>query len=365
MTPQVISLSALGSTAWIPVDYVQNPYNINIAIVVSDTPNLTCKVEYTLDDIFNPAITPTAFTHSTLTGLTSNTTGNITSPVRAIRLTVTAWTSGTATMTALQGVVNPVIYTDQGTVAGPVANQIAAIGTPFAILPGDGAAVGMFFTGAAGAFTLSAAILTNVWNALKGVWCYLPANFGGFTYPAGWYWAVFSSDTAGILYNTTYTSGSPIRPTSPTPFVDNLAGWLTQTTSEITGPTGFTLPGGAMGPNGALKTHLRGVGNTTANKIYRVYLGSSVVGSIGALTTIPNFEFLMATANQGSESLQINCRPSGTTGVGSNGATFSATSETSAVDTSVDQVFSISMQNSTNAACSVLLHADTTVTYGA
>ena len=32
MTPQVISLSALGSTAWIPVDYVQNPYNINIAI---------------------------------------------------------------------------------------------------------------------------------------------------------------------------------------------------------------------------------------------------------------------------------------------------------------------------------------------
>ncbi len=114
MTPQVISLSAAGSTAWIPVDYVQNPYNINIAIVVSDTPNLTCKVEYTLDDIFNPAITPTAFTHATLTGLTSNTTGNITSPVRAIRLTVTAWTSGTATMTALQGVVNPTIFTSQG-----------------------------------------------------------------------------------------------------------------------------------------------------------------------------------------------------------------------------------------------------------
>jgi len=106
MTPQVISLSALGSTAWIPVDYIQNPYNINIAIVLSNTPNLTCKVEYTLDDIFNPAITPTAFTHATLTGLTTNSTGNITSPVRAIRLTVTAWTSGTATMTALQGAVN-------------------------------------------------------------------------------------------------------------------------------------------------------------------------------------------------------------------------------------------------------------------
>jgi hypothetical protein len=115
---------------------------------------------------------------------------------------------------------------------GGVANQIAAIGTPFVILPGDGAAVGMFFTGTAGAFTLSAAILTNAWNALKGCWCYLPANFGGKTYPAGWYWAVFSSDTAGILYNNTYSSGSPSRPATPTAFVDNLAGWLTQTTSE-------------------------------------------------------------------------------------------------------------------------------------
>ena len=48
MTPQVISLNrCLGSTAWIPVDYKQNPYNINIAIVLSNTPNLTCKVEYT------------------------------------------------------------------------------------------------------------------------------------------------------------------------------------------------------------------------------------------------------------------------------------------------------------------------------
>ena len=243
--------------------------------------------------------------------------------------------------------------------------QVAAIGTPFVILPGDGAAVGMFFTGTAGAFTLSAAILTNAWNALKGCWCYLPANFGGKTYPAGWYWAVFSSDTAGILYNNTYSSGIPTRPSTLTPFADNLAGWLTQTTSEVTGPTGFTIRGGAMGPSGVIKTHLRGIGNTTANKTFRTYLGSSVVGQVGAMTTIPNFEFLIATANQGSESLQINCRPSGTTGVGSNGATFSATSETSGVDTSVDQNFSVSMQNSTNAACSVLLRAYVTVTYGA
>jgi len=362
MTPQVISLSALGSTAWIPVDYIQNPYNINIAIVLSNTPNLTCKVEYTLDDIFNPAITPTAFTHATLTGLTTNSTGNITSPVRAIRLTVTAWTSGTATMTALQGVVNPVIYTDQGTIQGPVANQIAAIGTPFAILPGDGAANGMFFTGTAGAFTLSAAILTNAWNVLKGVWCYLPANFGGFTYPAGWYWAVFSSDTAGILYNTTYTSGSPIRPKSPTPFVDNLAGWLTQTTSEVTGPTGFTLRGGMIGPNGNLKIHARGTGSITGTKTFKHYLGSSAVVNL-PMTTNPSYEFLVMSCNQGSESLQSNSRKSAATGVGEVSA--NAASEVTAIDTSLDQTYSVSLQVATNTACAILLHADVTVTYGA
>ena len=114
MTPQVISLSAAGSTAWIPVDYKQNPFNIDVAVVLSNTPNLTYKVEYTLDDVFNPAITPTAFSHATLVGLTANGQAPITSPVRAIRLTITAWTSGTATMTALQGAVNPTIYTTQG-----------------------------------------------------------------------------------------------------------------------------------------------------------------------------------------------------------------------------------------------------------
>jgi len=111
MTPQVISLSSLGSTAWIPVDYKQNPFNIGLACVVSNTPNLTYQVEFTLDDIFNTSITPTAFTHSLLVGKPSDFSSNQTVPVRAIRLTTTAYTSGTVTLTVLQGVVNPRIYT--------------------------------------------------------------------------------------------------------------------------------------------------------------------------------------------------------------------------------------------------------------
>jgi len=247
---------------------------------------------------------------------------------------------------------------------GGVANQIAAIGTPFVILPGDGAAVGMFFTGTAGAFTLSAAILTNAWNMLKGCWCYLPANFGGRTYPAGWYWAVFSSDTAGILYNNTYSSGIPTRPSTLTPFADNLAGWLTQTTSEVTGPTGLTLRAGSMGPSGTLKSHSRMIGNVTANKTYKIYLDSTQVAFFGTLTTNPNVENIVSVRNQASESLQLLSHQLANPGVGQVAATF-LSNEYSAIDTTTDKTLSYSLQISTNAACAILLHADATVTYGA
>lgn len=106
MTPQVISLSAAGSTAWIPVDYKQNPFNISLAVVLSNTPSLTCKVEYTLDDVFNTSITPTVFTVPGLSAATINSTGSIITPVKAIRLTISSWTSGTATLTAIQGMVD-------------------------------------------------------------------------------------------------------------------------------------------------------------------------------------------------------------------------------------------------------------------
>ena len=252
----------------------------------------------------------------------------------------------------------------RGQVAGYGPVTIAAIGTPFVILPGDGSATGMFFTNSAGAFTLTAgAILTNTWKALKGCWIYLPANFGGRTYSAGWYWAVFSSDTAGILYTDTYTSGVPIRPVSPTPFPVNLTGWLTQTTAEITGPTGFTLVGGSMGPSGVVKTHWRIIGNTTSTKTFKEYLGLTSVAAMG-ITTSPLTEMLTSIFNQGDQQKQVTSTASALTGVGTANATFTASSSAT-VATDVDQTISFSLQVATNTACAILLHADVTVTYGA
>ena len=246
--------------------------------------------------------------------------------------------------------------------SGPCS--IAVIGTPFAILPGDGAAVGMFFTGTAGAFTLSAAILTNLWNALKGCWCYLPANFGGKTYPAGWYWAVFSSDTAGILYNNTYSSGVPARPATLTPFADNLTGWLTTTTAEITGPTGFVLPGGSMGKNGILTNHYRVSGNSVSSHTVRGYVGSTAAILIGATSSNPHNEGIVSVANQGSEVLQIGSRRADPTGVGVSGGSANAL-ESSAVDTTVDQTLSMSLQITSTSAAVVLLFSRFSLTYGA
>ncbi len=242
--------------------------------------------------------------------------------------------------------------------------QVAAIGTPFAILPGDGSTTGLQFTGSAGAFTLSAAILANAWNLLKGAWCYMPASFGGSAYPAGWYWAVFSGDTAGTLYVNTYSSRVPVRPASPTNFPVNLSGRLNQTTAEITGPAGFLIPGGALGPNGTIKLYLRTLGNNGAtNKILRSYLDSTLVGQIGNITTSPNAEYLVSILNQGSEALQCNSRTSFVTGVGSAGSSLGAPDYTS-VNTAIDKSFSISLQSSTNTGSFILLHADATVTHG-
>lgn len=357
------TVSSQTTSPWIPLDDNQAAFSATVAVAVSGT--LTYTVEFTLDNVQDPAVTPVAFPIG-LVGKTASNTTFIKSPVKAIRLNVTAFTSGSATIGVRQGTDNVWGYPDSTDFAeafSTTPKTVMSIGVPFVILPGDGAAAGMFFTGTAGAFTLSAAILTNVWNALKGCWCYLPANFGGKTYPAGWYWAVFSSDTAGILYNNTYSSGSPSRPATPTAFVDNLAGWLTQTTSEVTGPTGFTLLGGSMGPNGNIKIYTRGSGNTTANKTYRHYLGSTIIANF-PLATNPSYEFLVITANQGSESLQSNPRVSALSGVGVY-STVCSSAEASSIDTLLDQKYSISLQISTNAACAILLHADVSVTYGA
>ena len=100
MRPQIFSITGTGTSAWIPVDYKQNPLNIGLAVVVNGT--ITYDVEHTFDDVFDSKVTPVAFKHATLTSQTTNKDGNYAFPIRAVRLNNTAGT-GNTTITILQG----------------------------------------------------------------------------------------------------------------------------------------------------------------------------------------------------------------------------------------------------------------------
>jgi len=100
MRPQVISQTGTGSTAWIPLDYKQSPFNVGFGVLATGT--VTYTLEHTFDDIFDTTVTPTVFAHSTVAGQTANANSNYAFPVRAVRVTVTAGT-GEAKLTLLQG----------------------------------------------------------------------------------------------------------------------------------------------------------------------------------------------------------------------------------------------------------------------
>jgi len=101
MRPTTVTRSSAGTSAWIPLDYKQNPFNVGLGLVISGTN--TVDVEHTFDDVYDTTITPTAFKHSTLVSKTTNGDGNYAFPIRAVRLNVTAYTSGSAALTILQG----------------------------------------------------------------------------------------------------------------------------------------------------------------------------------------------------------------------------------------------------------------------
>ena len=81
------------------------PFSVGIGVDLSAGATLTYTVEHTFDDVFsntfNPA-TATWFPHATLVAQTTDKDGNYISPVMAVRLNVTSFTSGTAAFTVLQ-----------------------------------------------------------------------------------------------------------------------------------------------------------------------------------------------------------------------------------------------------------------------
>lgn len=102
MRSKKITVTGVGTSAWIPMDTKQAPFNVSIGcVIVSGTATYT--VEHTFDDVFNPAVTPVAFSNAGITAQTTNKDGNYSAPVTAIRLNVTAGVSPVVAMTLTQG----------------------------------------------------------------------------------------------------------------------------------------------------------------------------------------------------------------------------------------------------------------------
>lgn len=98
------SSNAVGSVAAsnpVVLDYRGSGPKYGVAVDITGT--LTYSVQYTLDDVFAPGYVPGSglwfnVPVAALVGATADQSGEITIPCTALRVNVTAWTSGTATL---------------------------------------------------------------------------------------------------------------------------------------------------------------------------------------------------------------------------------------------------------------------------
>lgn len=101
MRPQSTSVIASVTTSTpIPMDFKQNPFSVSFVVEVTGT--LTYTVEHTLDNIIGGE-TATWIPHSSVAAKTATQDGNYAFPITAMRLNVTAYTSGGAQLKVLQG----------------------------------------------------------------------------------------------------------------------------------------------------------------------------------------------------------------------------------------------------------------------
>lgn len=101
MRPIIDSVGSATTGKTLVVDYADTYFAIGFGCVVSAGGSLTYKVQHTFDD--PNGATPTWFDHPFVTGQTANKDGNYAFPIRALRLNVTGFVSGSVTITALMG----------------------------------------------------------------------------------------------------------------------------------------------------------------------------------------------------------------------------------------------------------------------
>lgn len=105
MRPIRVTVGSATVSQPIILDNYTDPFNVGIGVALSAGASLTYKVQHTFDDVFAnnfSAATATWYDHASLVSKTTSSDGNYAFPITALRLNVTPYTSGTATMTVIQ-----------------------------------------------------------------------------------------------------------------------------------------------------------------------------------------------------------------------------------------------------------------------
>lgn len=93
-----IGWAVLAVTPWVKTDYVQNAFNVSVAVSMTGT--LNYDVEHTYDAPDGNAV---AFKHTNITASAASDHDAYTSPVQGVRVNVNSQTSAVFTLYAIQG----------------------------------------------------------------------------------------------------------------------------------------------------------------------------------------------------------------------------------------------------------------------
>lgn len=101
------ALSSASSSTWVRTNPKILPFNLHVQVKLSAGANLTYTVEYTSDNLVDESDTADAFDLPDFADLNSSLSKAVIAPINGVRLTITSYTSGTATLQVRQaGVEN-------------------------------------------------------------------------------------------------------------------------------------------------------------------------------------------------------------------------------------------------------------------
>ncbi len=169
---------------------------------------------------------------------------------------------------------------------------------------------------------------------------YFPANALYASSPAGWYYTNWTAASLGVVYADTYTNGIPVIPANPQTLTTVVAAYTQVTGFDAVGPN-YTIPGGALGPNGVVEwSRLINNNNSAGVKTYNTYFGGSTFQGT-TQTTNPKEAGIGSLRNRGIETRQVGANAA-------HGDTGNASALTRlTIDSRSDQIFSFSIQLAT------------------